>query len=88
MRGAALPARDGDPLCDGVGVTLDQGDGCAPGANESVVAIRTDPVSRSSSAVALTLNGAKALWTVTVLAAAMYALAGTLAIVWIGQRRV
>ncbi|MBN8898673.1 MAG: hypothetical protein J0H35_10890 [Rhodospirillales bacterium] len=53
-----------------------------------MVAIRTDPVSRSSSAIALTLNGAKALWTVTVLAAAMYALAGTLAIVWIGQRRV
>ncbi|WP_259671707.1 MFS transporter [Rhizobium sp. NZLR3b] len=45
-------------------------------------------VAVASAAVALTLHGANALWTVAVLAAAVYALAAALAIVWIGQRNV
>jgi len=43
-------------------------------------------VAAASAAVALTPNWSSALWSVTVLAAAVYALAAALAIAWIGRR--
>ncbi|EHH03599.1 major facilitator transporter [Agrobacterium tumefaciens CCNWGS0286] len=45
-------------------------------------------VAAAGAAVALTPNWSSALWSVTILAAAVYVLAAALAIVWIGQRSV